>query len=653
MLGSAVIWSSSLLAAYLCCRGTSTKWTTFLVSVLTVWAVLLIIPVHVLAGLQLLGILRRVTIAEAAWLSLLLLIVSAMWRGRHATDPTHICQSYGQRIAGKLPTYFGLSAGIIACSYLLFAVNLWTSYPNGSDALSYHLPLAVSWLQTGSFRIATSNAWQFTLPGNCEIAMMLALATKHQSLAPAVNLLALVCLAISTYCLGRRLADQGGAYAATLMVLTIPIVEFQAFSGYVDLFGVAFLAAAFELFLCVYDGDGTARQNGRADFSVKILWFSALACGLSLGTKTANLPYCAFYFAIVVYRLWRDRPLHKRSCSMLVAVVAIGMLAPSALWFTRSLAATGNPVYPVEVTLRGRTLLRGYDQVHGATQDLLIYMPPGGTSDNDRRNVRSRWEWWIYPWTEWLSNPGVFPIVYGEASGLGGVFATFAMIGVAVALYQWIRGRALHGLAKVPSELLLLLLAWLVIWMFGMHRVLRFGLPIWVLGCLLAAPLICSLNASFPRALGILFVASVLATCVVSSLAPLHDLLGRFLHHGWSRAQVYDYPTFIDHLPAGSNVLNDSVFPEKTFALAGSRLNNQVTSAFEVPKELTQSFLWCRKVDYVVQITAANEPVLAGDSSIWHLIGKEVFRDVRKGTLWRIFQVARPVGSWDSSPCLK
>ncbi len=657
MLASAVIWISSLASAYLCCSGKSTRRTTFVLGVLTVWVVILIAPIHVLAGLQLLGVLRRVTVDHAVWLNLLIMMGSVLiYKRHHAANPPAICPWSGQRISGIIPPYLGLSAAILACSYLLFAVNLWTSYAQGSDALSYHLPLAVTWLQTGSFRIVPRQGWEFSLPANCEVAMMLALASKRQSLAPAVNLLALACLAISTYALGKRSAGQIGAYAATVMVLTIPMIEFQAFSGYVDLFGLAFLAAAFELFLCRYEANRPpVPESGRERFSVAILWFSALACGLSLGTKTTFLPYCAFYFGVVVYSLWQDRRKHKRSFVALTAVVTIGMLLPSAFWFTRSLVATGNPIYPVALTLRGRTLLKGFEQVHGSPRDLLVYNPPGGLGDHgDGKYVTSRSEWWIYPWTEWLRDPGeVFPVPYGEASGLGGVFATFGMTGIAFAFYEVIRGRPPRGLTKLPRQVLLLGLTWFLMWWFAMHRVLRFGLPVWVLGLLLAARLIFSLNINFPRALGSLFVASVLATCVVSSLVPLHELGGRVLQNKWSRAWAYDYPRFIDQLPADSIVLNDSVFLEKTFALAGSSLTNRVIPAFEAPKELTQDFVRCRGVDYVVQIEALDQPEPPVVSTTLYPIGKEIFHAVQGGKVWSVLQVARTNAGADWSACMK
>ena len=62
----------------------------------------------------------------------------------------------------------------------------------------------------------------------------------------------------------------------------------------------------------------------------------------------------------------------------------------------------------------------------------------------DTKFVRRRSEWWIYPWTEWINVSGSFPIVYGEGSGFGSAFATFAVVGVGFAIFQCSRVFRVH-----------------------------------------------------------------------------------------------------------------------------------------------------------------------------------------------------------------
>ena len=105
---------------------------------------------------------------------------------------------------------------------------------------------ALKWMQEGSLRISSDKAWQFSLPGNGEIIEMLALATGKQFLVPLGSWVASIVLATAAYSLAVRFSNgaKAPALCAILVVFSIPMVEFQAFSAYVDIFGTGFLFAA-------------------------------------------------------------------------------------------------------------------------------------------------------------------------------------------------------------------------------------------------------------------------------------------------------------------------------------------------------------------------------------------------------------------------
>jgi hypothetical protein len=638
----ALIWFASSISSYLACKVflPSSSRSTFALSFLTLWTACLLVPIELLAGFQLSGHLPRIELSEVAMLQGLILVacLARYFVGRQGRQ-NKTSAAANPETPTPQPLFLKIAAAIIAASYLLFLIDLLASYPQGSDALSYHLPVAARWLRTGSFLIPSTQAWQFSLPGNHELTMMLGLATGRQSLAAWSNWLALAVLSIAIYSLARRLTAPAAAATIVLIALTIPIVEFQVFSGYVDLFGTAFLAAAFELFL---------RSRNQDPLSLRLLFISALACGLTLGTKTSFLPYCAFYFLAVAWYLWRDRALPRKSAISLLALVVVAMLLPSAFWYARSFQTFRNPVYPMEVSLHGHTLLPGYKSWQARTAPLLVYDPPGGDpSVGDRRYVHTKSEWWIYPWTEWMRDPGDPPFTYGEGSGLGGSFATFVVIGVIFAMTSLLKPKLTEPGSKtfstVPRPVLLLWLTWFILWIFSMHRVLRFGLPVWLLACVLSAPAIHLLMSSFPRIFALLFVASVACTAMISSLVPAHDLLGHVVHHNWSRAFSYSYPPIIDQLPPNSLVLNDSTFYEQNFSLSGSRLTNNVVSSYEAPEFLTEKFLACNHVEYVVQILAASStsPPPAVNPPL-DTLGTQYFHSMQGKKIWNIYRLNPP-----------
>ena len=634
-----VVYLLALISAYICCRGAwrrhgrTVGWLLFLV----VWTTLVILPVQIQGALEILGLTHDVSMPKAAIIQFAILagVVVFHLRFRQAASSGNLSDS---EVHDRLPLYLALAAAVVAGTYLLFALDLGTSFPKGVDALSYHLPLALRWLQQRSLQIPANSAWQFTLPGNCEIVAMLALATGRQALAALGSWVASTVLAIAAYLLALKFSNgaKGPALAATLVVFTIPVIEFQTFSVYADLFGTAFLFAAIALFAHRYHSPGISETMRVERFSYAALFGSALACGLSLGAKTTFVPYSILFVASVVYILSKERSLHQKPVSMLLTLFLIGMLLPTAFWYVRAQHATGNPLYPIGVSIGNHVVLRGYQPETRHVVD----EPPGGASNHgDMKSVRRPAEWFIYPWTEWLNSFGAFPAAYGEASGLGGAFAAFVTVGMAFLAVRCAR-RLVSG--RVLGITGILLFAWLVsllVWIFAMHRVLRFGLPIWVLACLLSAPAIRLLMETYPRSGAVLFVCVIAATSAVSSLVPLHDLLGNLSSGRRSRPAIYHYPNFIDELPSGACLLNDSSVREMDFVLAGSRLSNRVVTAFEAPEVITPDFISSRKIDYIVQVTtepgAASSPPAALDVT-------EVFQSSQLGNLWKIWKVKNP-----------
>jgi hypothetical protein len=642
-----VVFVASLFSAHICCKRLlrTRERTIFFLSVMVLWITLLIVSVQFLGELEIVGIISRVTLPGIALLLLVVLggAVTLSFACRPLTT-----LSFGHVAAGfheKLPFYLKLSLTILGGSYLLFAINLCTSFPKGTDALSYHMPLALKWLQEGSLRISSDKAWQFSLPGNGEIIAMLALATGKQFLVPLGSWVASIVLATAAYSLAVRFSNGAKvpALSAILVVFSMPMVEFQAFSAYVDIFGTGFLFAAVTLWTHRYHSQIVAEGTTPVQsLSLGALAVSGLACGVSLGTKTTFLPYCAMFLAGVIYILWKERHIHKEPVSLLVGIFLVGILLPSTFWNVRALHATGNPIYPIPVSLGSHEIFTGFQP---ATK-LLVDDPPGGPSNQgDHKFVRHASEWLIYPWTEWLNSFGDdVPTVNGEASGLGGAFATFVVVGVGFAAYQCASGSGPPQVLGATRTVLLGLSVSLLIWVFAMHRVLRYGLPIWIFACLLAAPAFALLMKACPGASAVLFVCAISTTCAISSLVPFHEFAGNLLSGRWSRSAIYAYPGFIDELPPGTCILNDSQMREKNFPLAGSKLSNKVVTNFEAPQEITPAFISSRKIDYIVQIEPLIAPVKhTPDSSLAALpesvASTEVFHATQLALVWRIWKV--------------
>jgi hypothetical protein len=601
-----------------------------LLSGIVLWEIIQLVPVHLLAGLQIAGLIARLTIPSLAAFQGAILagsLVYMVWR-RPRPSPERPAGS-----APKLPLFLVVSIAILTCSYLVFALDLFTSFPNGSDEIAYHLPLAVHWLQTGSLAIPPTRTWRFSLPGNSEIEAMMLLATGKESAVALFNWPALAALVTATYLLAKRLTrgNRVAATAVVLVLLSIPIVEFQALSAYVDLFGTAFLLVGFVLLIRKENTGGTRSpetDGSRPVFASSGLFLSAAACGISLGTKPIFWVYGAGYSVLAVFSLWKS--LGKRSGAAFargIVLIAIGLLLPSAFWFGRAVQATRNPVFPMQIAVAGHVVFPGYPSTGWFEQKFEMNF------------VRSRSEWFIYPWTEWKRDPGYLLIPYGEGSGVGAAFAALVPIGVLFLIY---RSLILRLQNRTEVILLLVLALSLVVWWFLLYRIPRYGLPILVFTCLLTAPLVAFLHTYRRRGFEMLFLILMSVTFAISTFMPVHELLGRIRGRNWTRHEFYGYPPFLDHLSPGSCVLNATGLEEKNYPLTGMSLGNCVVPAFEISGPLTANFLAENGVDYIAEIIPEQRETRIANIPSVTLVKSELVKNGETKVRWRVWKVAKP-----------
>ena len=537
---------------------------------ITVWilyAVLLVVPIHILAALELMnwiGPLRP-------WLWMMAqAVLCAISVAVTRTDgkPFPPLPSLGQ-YKDLLPP-----ACALACCYGLLLLNLLTSYPGGFDGLVYQLPLALRWLQDGSLALTPGWPWQFSQPSNGNIPMMILLATGLEPLATIFNSVLAAVLGASVYLLARRLgADRFGSLLAGLIVLSIPIVMFQSVDAYVDLFAAAFFTAAVALFL-------------HSGSSAPALLYAAFAAGLAAGARPAYWLWSALLIAgMLAYRWFRDP--RRRLATLLIVMVGAGM--PSLFWLARGMATTGNPFYP----------LPDIDTSASVGPDRHAGSPFGATPLSPSRRPANLAFWLLYPWTEFKRSG----YNYGPDSGLGAVFAT--LVPVALLFRFWRLGFNRDERGSLAGLLALMLIVATVVWWFAMLRIFRFALPLLPVATALGSPVWDQIRVTHRRAFSVLLAACFIATVVLASLEPIHSLGGRLRTGDPSRATFYGLPDLIDHLPRGSRILGT---PEvMNFGMAGPRLDCRLFANFEAPAPWTPDVIRRLDIDYVVERRASPE----------------------------------------------
>lgn len=284
-------------------------------------------------------------------------------------------------------------AGITLLARLLLAA---LAPPDGWDALGYHLPFAVRWARQGGLDLAGwpgQHRW-FAWNGELLAAWLALLDGGKIVSAKLVQVLGLPLMAAAGSSLGRRLAGTRWAAACGLAAVALPIGIIQSGMAYVDLLYAAFWSAA------VAAAVAWAR-TGRA---IHLLAFGS-AAGLALGTKST------FFFllpllippAVALIR----HPALRQTVARLWAPASLLAFIAGAGSYARNLLLTGNPIYPIGLTLAGRRIFGG---IVAAADFPAAY---------EGWYVSSPWGWLLYPFKETVR--GVWG--YTHLNGFGPLFA--------------------------------------------------------------------------------------------------------------------------------------------------------------------------------------------------------------------------------------
>lgn len=352
-------------------------------------AACLLVGLEAVAAVQLLGwagLLRpaSVRLAAAAFLGLHLGLAAK----RPFAPPTG-------RIR-PLPRWLVPAAAIAGITLLARLLLAALAPPDGWDALGYHLPFAVRWARQGGLDLSGwpgQHRW-FAWNGELLAAWLALLDGGRLVSAKLVQALGLPLMAAAGSSLGRRLAGARWAAACGLAAAALPIGIIQSGMAYVDLLYAAFWTASAAASIAW-------ARTGRV---VHLLAFAS-AAGLALGTKSTffYLLPLAIPPAAALFR----RPALRRAAVRLWAPASLLAAIAGAGSYARNLLLTGNPIYPIGLTLAGRRIFGG---IVSAADFPAAY---------ESWYVSSPWGWLLYPFKETVR--GVWG--YTHLNGFGPLFA--------------------------------------------------------------------------------------------------------------------------------------------------------------------------------------------------------------------------------------
>ncbi|MBN1510997.1 MAG: hypothetical protein JXB13_03205 [Phycisphaerae bacterium] len=447
---------------------------------------------------------------------------------------------------------------VVGGMYLVFFVDAATGYPTGHDTLFYHLPSAVRWMQQQSLNPLPGVASDCLHENGMIVPFLLAFA-KLERLFPLVHLPKALVVAATVFALARFIEVRPlPAVIAAVIALSVPMVVFQSFSGYVDLYATAsWLSALLAIAWAMRATTARQRRN--------LILLAGLSAGVALGARTSFLVVTALLAAVLAAEMWfrpHEGRTHAPAPVRNVAWFGVGLLVCTTFWFTRATMHTGNPIYPIEVKVAGTTLLPGYDM----------------NARFPQRSLGLRLQrWWDYPWHEAKysgsgENPG-YP--YSRNNAMGAAYAAFVPLGCLALLFGSFNGRPRTQEEKWQIVFLLIAATAVVLVPTVFKEVLRYALPQILLAIVVAAVLLDRLITRFPQAMLATATIALVVTATIAAVKPAHALAGRIRDGRWDRAWFYQVPGVIDDLPPGARVLNLAA-PSATYSLLGGNLSNQV-----------------------------------------------------------------------------
>jgi hypothetical protein len=303
-------------------------------------------------GAELFGTFRVLGLGSIVVLGAFMLALGWLIRLRRKIDHRDPgVPSSGNRLPWDVLSCLAL---LISAALLLAMRSLLLGVKVVSDGPIYHLYFAARWWNAGRlFMVAApfgeTAATYFPANGDLWFTWLMA-SWGGDRLARIGQFPFWIIASAATFGSARLLgAGRPASLVATCWFAASTPLLLYSFEPNVDtIFVAAYLLAAY-FFL------QTARRGG----PTAELILAAFAAGLALGTKAVGVVFIPPLLALAIAATWlRPASFGKKFWqSVLIATVP---LVSGGYWFLRNSLLTGNPLYPLEVRLFGRTLWQGW-----------------------------------------------------------------------------------------------------------------------------------------------------------------------------------------------------------------------------------------------------------------------------------------------------
>ncbi|MBU2541423.1 MAG: hypothetical protein KJ593_05950 [Candidatus Omnitrophica bacterium] len=241
-------------------------------------------------------------------------------------------------------------AVILGFGLVKIAINL-VNPPFGWDSLNYHFSFPVEWLKQANLAnpisISGDPAVSYYPINGSLFFLWFIFPLKNVFLADLSQVPFFIISFLAVYSLAKKLdlSKEYAFFSASLFIL-IPNYFKQLEIAYIDVMVACMFLATLNYIFLLYK-----------DSSWKNIILFSLSLGLMVGIKSTAITFTLLLFIPFLYFCFSNFELKKAFVLICLSVFLIILIG--GFGYIRNIIQTGNPLYPLNLKLFGRTILKG------------------------------------------------------------------------------------------------------------------------------------------------------------------------------------------------------------------------------------------------------------------------------------------------------
>lgn len=310
--------------------------------------------------LTLLGAIGMLSVESLILLLILICVLSLLFVS-NVTENLRYLKGLVNSIASNTLSGSSLIGVVAIAGWGLFSFALTALLEPSTlvDTLVYHMPMVVKWTQRGNLmpiQVMGSDIANSYFPGNGELLYLWAfLPFENDFLVRFVSVFTWLIMGFAFYRLGLQVgSSRDSTFIVVLVSLFSPLILSQATEMTLDMTSAAVLALVLSN---LFEFQDEANFGALITFSISL--------GVFVGIKYSGPAYALYLilsFGWFLLQEASEMPLSR----LLLMFLSFGLVASfvGGYWYIRNWALTGNPIYPVQVSVLGHVLFNGSHTTH-------------------------------------------------------------------------------------------------------------------------------------------------------------------------------------------------------------------------------------------------------------------------------------------------